>query len=185
MTISSPSAVHRARTLRAIVALAGFTLLTGCIQSAAPLLTDAKPLLGESVRFQHYDLREGFANDPDTSQFRWDGTRYVGTAGQSKEAVAFTVFALDDRDFIIQNAPTRKDFPIDYAIARKLADGIYLTFLIEEKDSDEATRTKYCVEHSDATCTITDREGLITFAKASAVKLRDTGGLAIRLADDK
>jgi hypothetical protein len=185
MLTSSTHTAWRRCLPQAIVALLGYVALAGCVKSDAPILTDAKPLLGENVRFNHYDLREGFAHDPDSSQFHWDGARYIGTAGQSKEAMAFTVFALDDRNFIIQNAPIKKDVPIDYAIARKLADGVYLTFLVEEKDSDEATRTKFCVEHSDATCTITDREGLMAFARATAAKLHDTGGLAIRLADDK
>ena len=180
-----PHRTTERRSLKAIAALLSFSVLAGCVQSAAPILADAKPLLGENVRFHHYDLRDGFAHDPDSSEFHWDGARYVGTVGQSKDAMAFTVFALDDRDFVIQNAPTKKDVPIDYAIARKLADGVYLTFLIEEKDTDEATRAKFCVEHTDATCTVVEREGLIAFARASAAKLRDTGGLAIRLADDK
>jgi hypothetical protein len=170
------------RTIVALLALVG---LAGCVQSAAPVLTDAKPLLGETVRFAHYDLRDGSAHDPDSSEFRWDGTRYVGVVGTSKEPMSFVVFPFEDRDFIVLNTPTKKDVPIEYALARKLADGLYLTFLIDETDADDATRAKFGVEHSDATCTITDREALIAFARASAAKPRDTGGLAIRLADDK
>lgn len=180
-----PCGLGGRRLLQALVALLSFLALAGCVQSAAPILTDAKPLLGETARFAHYDLRDGTAHDPDTSESKWDGSRYIGVAGSSKEPFAFTVFALDDRNYIVQNAPAKKDVPIDYAIARKLADGIYLTFLIDEKDSDEATRAKFCVEHSDATCTVAEREALIAFARATAAKPHDTGGLAIRLADDK
>lgn len=184
MTTSSRT-VCRLRLPPAIVALVALVALAGCVQSTEPILTDAKPLLGQSVRFQHYDLRDGVAHDPDASEFHWDGTRYVGVAGKSKEPIAFAVFPFEDRDFIVQNAPTKPDVPIEYALARKLADGVYLTFLIEENDADQTTRTKFCVEVQSGTCRIVDREALEIFARASAAKLRDTGGLAIRLADDK
>jgi hypothetical protein len=185
MTSSPPHAALRLRPPRTIAALLALVALAGCVRSTTPILTDARPLLGQTVRFTHYDLREGVAHDPDASEFHWDGTRYVGTVGTSKDPAAFTVFPFEGRDFIIQNAPTKKDVPIEYAIARKLADGVYLTFLIDESDADAATKTKLCVELDAATCTIVDREALEVFARASAAKLRDTGGLAIRLPDDK
>jgi len=183
---SLPSRASLAHPLpRAIAALVSFLALAGCIQSKSPILTDAKPLLGENVRFQHYDARDGAAHDPDTSEFHWDGTRYIGTAGSSKETFAFNVFPLDERNFIIQNAPAKKDFPIDYALAHKLAEGVYLTFLIEENDADEATRRTFCFEVGQGTCTVTSREAVMAFARATAAKPHDAGGLAIRLADDK
>jgi len=185
MTQSSARPLAARHLPRAIVALLSFLTLAGCIQSKSPILTDAKPLLGENVRFQHYDARDGAARDPDTSEFHWDGTRYIGTAGSSKETVAFNVFRLDERNFIIQNAPAKKDFPIDYALAHKLAEGVYLTFLIEENDADEATRRTFCLEVGQGTCTVASLEGVMAFARATAEKPHDTGGLAIRLADDK
>ncbi len=184
MTPSSPRTVRRQRLPRTIVALLGFVALAGCVRSTTPILTDAKPLLGQTVRFQHYELRDGMARDPDSSDFHWDGTRYVGVAGSSKEPLAFTVFPFEERDFIIQNAPTKNDVPIEYALARKLADGVYLTFLIEENDADAASRDKFCVELDRTVCTIATREALIAFAWATAAKPHDSGGLAIRLADD-
>lgn len=184
MTLSPSRAALAHRLPRTMAVLLGFFALAGCIQSKSPILTDAKPLLGENVRFQHYDARDGAARDPDTSEFHWDGTRYIGTAGSSKETVAFNVFRLDERNFIIQNAPAKKDFPIDYALAHKLAEGVYLTFLIEENDADEATRTKFCVEVQQGTCTVTSLDGVMAFARATAAKPHDAGGLAIRLADD-
>jgi hypothetical protein len=185
MTQSSARPLAARHLPRTIAALLGFLALAGCIQSKSPILTDAKPLLGENVRFQHYDAREGAAHSPDNSEFHWDGARYIGTAGSSKETVAFNVFALDERNFIIQNAPMKKDFRIDYALAHKLAEGVYLTFLIEEGDADEATRAKYCVTIDQGTCTVGGLDGLMAFARATAAKAHDTGGLAIRLADDK
>lgn len=185
MTISSLSTVHGQRLPRTIAALFALAMLTGCIRSTSPILTDAQPLLGQTARFQHYDMRDGAAHDPETSTFHWDGTGYAGVTGKSNDPAKFTVFPLEGRDFIIQTFPTKKDAPVEYALAHKLADGVYLTFLIEERDADEATRAKFCVDVQRETCTIASREALIAFAKASAAKPRDKGGLTIRLPDEK
>lgn len=183
---TSSAFMSRARCLPVtIAAVLSFMMLAGCVRSATPLLTDAQPLLGQHVRFQHYDLRDGGAYDPEPSEFTWDGARYVGLLGKSKEPAAFTVFAFEGRDFIIQNAPPKKDAPVEYALMRKLADGLYLTFVIDEHDADEATRTKLCADIRAGTCVITTREALFAFARATAAKPRETGGLAIVLGEEK
>ena len=181
MSQCRPSHVTRAARWRVFAPPLAFLLLTACVDSVVPLLGDAKPLLGERLRLQTYTLREGSARDADTASFRWDGTRYVGRIGR-KERAAFTVHELEGRDLIVQTVPLRKDVPVEYTIARKLADGVYLTAAIDENDADEATRAQFCIKDSGRSCRIATREALTVFARASAAKLRDTGALAIILA---
>ena len=68
---------------------------------------------------------------------------------------------------------------------RKLADGVYQVIAIDEADADEATRAANCKHPGGIACRIETREQLFAFARATAARRKNDGGLAIRLPDDR
>jgi hypothetical protein len=167
----------------AFAALCGL-VLSGCIDSSGPILTDAKPELGPHLNLQLYALREGHAFDPERARFTWNGKLYVHSAGGMKDVTGFTVHPFEGGDYIIQSSPVRHPQIAEYALMRKLAEGVYQVLVIDEDDADAATSAADC-KHPDGTaCRIDTREQLYTFARATAAKRKNAGGLAIRLRDD-
>jgi hypothetical protein len=168
------------RTLR-LLALAGFTLLGGCISSTNPLLTDAQPLIGQRPHLEFYVLRDGAAREPNTETFVWRNGRYVPVRGTARDFHDFTLHPFEGPDLIVQSI--RSGHPAEYAIARKLADGAYLVVAIDEKDADDATRGQYCGNETGAACEVASREAVVAFARATAAKPHAAGGLAVLMAE--
>ena len=164
-----------------IFALASFALLAGCIDSTAPILTDAQPLIGERVRLQFYALRDGAAHEPSAATFTWRDARYVPTGGAATDIGDFTLHAFEGADLLVQSV--RPGRPAEYAIARKLADGAYLVVVIDESDADDSTRSKFCNSNAGTACRVATREAVLAFARATAGKPHATGGLAVVVAD--
>jgi hypothetical protein len=160
-----------------VLALANCALLAGCISSSAPILADGQPLLGKEIHLRLYTLRDGAAHEPATATFRWRDGRYVPVGDTQKDIGPFTLHAFEGADLLAQSIRPGK--PVEYAIARKLADGTYLLFAVEEADADDATRAKYCDTDHNAACRVTTREAVLAFAHATAAKPHSTGGLAI------
>jgi hypothetical protein len=167
----------------AFAALCGLAL-SGCIDSSGPILTDAQPELGPRLNLQLYGLRDGYAVDPERARFSWDGKRYVRSGAGMKDVASFTLHPFEGGDSIVQSVSTRHPEHIEYALMRKLAEGVYQVVAIDEDDADEATRTAQCKHPGGAACRIETREQLFTFARATAAKKKTNGGLAIRLRDD-
>jgi len=157
--------------------------LTGCIDSSGPILTDAQPVLGPRLNLQLYSLREGHAHDPERASFAWDGKLYVRSGGGMKDVSSFTVHEFEAGDTIIQSSQLRHPQIAEYALMRKLAEGVYQVIAIGEDDADEPTRAANCKHPGGAACRIETREQLFTFARATAAKRKTDGGLAIRLDD--
>ena len=176
--------IFLAAKLRAVAAIAFCaTLLSGCIDSAAPILADAQPVLGERLHLQLYSLREGHAHDPDRARFMWDGKRYVRAGRGMKDVASFTLHPLEGSDFIVQSVSTEHPEHVEYALMRTLAEGVYQVVAIDEDDADAAARAAGCKHPGGAACRIETREQLFTFARATAAKRKADGGLAIRLED--
>jgi hypothetical protein len=174
--------MHReVRLPRLFVVLSIFTLLTNCVESTTPILTEGRPLFGNQARFQLYALRDGAAHDPLTATFVWRNDRYVLTSGSSAGLGDFTIHHFEDPDLIVQSLRTGQ--ANQYAIARKLADGTYLVVAIDENDADRSTRDQFCQREAGASCRISTRDALLTFARATAAKPRSDGGLAVLLAN--
>ena len=167
-----------ARPAAVLVAAAG---LAGCISSKTPLLTGGNPQFGKVAHFQFYGLSSSGARDPQQARYRWDGGRYVYVDGDYKDTAAFAIRPLAGRDFIVQSINAKADPEVGYALARRLASGVYLLILIDEEDADAATREKYCARKTE--CRIETSEALMAFARATAAKPRDMGGLALLLAE--
>ena len=166
----------------ALAALCGLAL-TGCIDSSGPILTDAQPVLGPRLNLQLYSLREGHAHDPERASFAWDGKLYVRSGGGMKDVSSFTVHEFEAGDTIIQSSQLRHPQIAEYALMRKLAEGVYQVIAIDEDDADEPTRAAQCKHPGGTACRIETREQLFTFARATAAKRKTDGGLAIRLED--
>jgi hypothetical protein len=174
----SPRRGHRAPHLLAFgLALASFVLLTGCISSDGPILTDGQPLLGKEPRLRFYVLRDGTAHEPSAETFRWQGGRYVPVGGSAKDIGPFTLHAFAGADLIVQSIRAGK--PVEYGIARKLADGVYLLAAVDESDADAATQNKFCEKAATVACRVKSREAVLAFASASAAKPHAGGGLAL------
>jgi hypothetical protein len=158
----------------AVAALA----LSGCITSTGPVLSDAKPVLGERGLIHVFTLSQGGASDPGVVAFQWSGSRYL-LRGKSIGYGEFTAYPYEGRDWIVQGTTQRAPQRIEYGLARKLTAGVYLLVPINEDDADEPTREKFCTKTQDASCRIATPEQLFVFARASADKPLEAGGLAV------
>jgi len=140
--------------------------LSGCISSTAPILSDAKAILGDQFEMHMYSPRDGGQHSEGVVTLQWNGSRYA-VRGRGDKMDDFTVHAFEGRDLIVQTAP-RPPKPVEYALARKLADGVYMVVPIDEEFTDETTRAKFCTKTQDASCRITTPEQLFVFARAAA-----------------
>jgi hypothetical protein len=167
-------------------ALAGLCALSlsACIDSSGPILSDSQPVLGPKLNLQLYALRDGHAFDPERARFAWDGKLYVQSAHGMNDVKGFTVHPFDGGEYIVQSVPARHPRIAEYALMRKLAEGVYQVIAIDEADADEATRAANCKHPGGTACRIETREQLDAFARATAARRKTDGGLAIRLPDD-
>ena len=173
---------HRAPHFLSLgLALASLALLTGCISSNGPILTDGQPLLGKEPHLRFYVLGDGTAREPSAETFRWQDGRYVPVGGNAKDTAKdigpFTLHAFEGSDLIVQSLRAGK--PVEYGVARKLADGVYLLTAVDESDADAATQSKFCEKPPGTACRVTSREAVLALARASAAKPHAGGGLAL------
>ena len=149
-----------------------------CVSSTEPVLSDPKGLLGDGGQLHLYDVEEGGNRNPRIYQFQWAGRRYAAR-GRPVEISDFTVHPYEGRDLIVQARAQRPLRPYFYALARKLADGVYLVTAIDPNDADEPTRNRFCIKTRDAPCRIETPEQLFVFARATAAKESEHGKLAV------
>lgn len=168
-------------SLPASLSLAALAL-TGCISSSAPVLSDPKPVLGERGVIHAFTLSQGAAHDPGVVSFQWSGSRYL-VRGKSISFSDFTAYPYEGRDWIVQGTNQRAPHRVEYGLARRLAEGVYLLVPINEEDADEPTREKFCTKTQDVSCRIATPEQLFVFARASADKPVERGGLAVVVPD--
>jgi hypothetical protein len=169
---------------RCVASLFALLLLAGCVDSAAPLLTGAQPMFGPTVRIHGYSFTEGRATGLTVGNFRWDGAQYRVVGRATFDVAAFTAVPLAGHDLIIQSRSSRPQVKaIEYALARKLADGVYSLAAIDEVDADEATRDKFCAKHAGSACRLETSEALLAFARVTAAKPDPRRTLAIIVGD--
>jgi hypothetical protein len=152
--------------------------LAGCISSTAPVLSDAGAILGERGQMHLFGAITDGTRDHKLASFRWSGSRYV-LSGSGIGISDFTAHAFEGRDLIVQARGARAPHPIEYAIARRVADGVYLLGAIDENDADDTTRERFCTKALDASCHISTPEQLTVFAHATAAKELDGGVIAV------
>ena len=158
-------------------------VLSGCVDSSGPLLSDAQPVLGEQLRLQFYSLRKGIADEPEQATYKWDRGAYQRTGGGMTDIGSFSVHPLARDTFVVQSAAAKRAGMFEYAIARRLVDGVYQVVAIDEADANRVTRVRYCKRTSDSSCRIEKRNQLYAFARATAERRRGQGDLVLRLAD--
>jgi hypothetical protein len=166
------------RAMRAGMAIVASLALAGCISSSGPILSDPKALLGERGQIHIFNARETGPGAHSVATFRWNGSRYI-MSGRSIGVSDFTVHAWEGRDLIVQSRSSRAPHPTEYALARKLADRVYMVQPISEDDADDAARQRFCTKSADASCRITTPEQLFVFARATAEKELESGGIAV------
>lgn len=174
---------------RPVIRAAGTILfvlsLSACVDSSAPLLPGAKPLFGDELRLQFYSLRKGFVDEPEQATYKWDGTKYRRDSGGMTDIDAFSLHHLARHNLIVQSEAAKRPGIFEYAVARRLTDGVYQVVGIDENDAGTAIRERYCKRAGDSHCRIETREQLYAFARGTAQRRKDQGGLVLRLSDDK
>jgi hypothetical protein len=85
--------------------------------------------------------------------------------------------------FVVQSAAAKRPGMFEYAVARRLVDGVYQVIAIDEADADRLTRARFCKRTNDSSCRIEKRNQLYAFAHATAERKKGQGGLVLRLAD--
>ncbi len=170
------------RTLvRAVLCVVCLSALSGCIESNSPILADNEPVFGPRLNLQAFTLRKGFAHDPTQVTYAWNGNLYAHAAGGMREIGAFSVHRFEAGDYIIQAVPARRASVTEYALLHRLAEGVFQVLPIDDADADEPTRRAYCKQPGKSACRIETRDQLFAFARATAAREKDTGGLIIRL----
>ncbi len=123
----------RAPLLALAVGLAlGLALATGaCVSSTEPILSDARAILGEGGQLHLFDVQEDGDRNPADLSLPMGRPTATPRRGRPAEASDFTVHPYEGRDLIVQAqrtaaGPRRTGMRPSTALARKLADGVYL-----------------------------------------------------------
>ena len=157
--------------------------LSGCITATGPILGDAKAILGERIQVHAFTTAKNGTREHTTGIFEWSGSRYVRRSGDFTD---FTIHPYEGRDLIIQSQTSRGSTMINFGLARRIADGVYLIIPMNEQDADEGTRNRFCTKTEDASCRVTTPEQLFVLARAAAAKDEEDGnGIAVVLAAPK
>lgn len=173
----------RSLAVRAAIAALCALTLTGCIDSAQPILSDSQALFGPQLRLQFFSLRKGFAHDPEQARYVWNGAHYTHAEGGMSDIVAFSVHPFEAGDYLIQSVPPARERVTEYALLHTLTDGVFQVIPVDEDDADEATRAANCRRVDKSPCRIETRDQLLAFARATAAHRKHAGGLVIRLDD--
>jgi hypothetical protein len=169
-----------ATELRILAVALAVGALSGCINSASPILGDAKAILGDRLQIHFFSAttKDG-TRDHTTAIFEWNGSRYLPRGTSAGEWSDFTVHPYEGRDFIVQTRQQRGARATEYALARRLSEGLYLVMPISEEDADEPTRERFCTKTQDSPCRIATPEQLFVFARATAAKDEEASGIAV------
>jgi len=160
-----------ALTSTAIAALS----LSACVESQKPLLTDTKPTLGNQLDIHLYERFVGRTSlDFHATSYTWSDGKYTRVSGLARDVASFVYQPIEGGDFIVQGTDETQSI-FNYWIGRKLLDGVYLIFPLNEADSDAATRDAACAKNQpDGICMVGKYDDLISLARATAARsLRD------------
>jgi hypothetical protein len=152
--------------------------LAGCISATAPILTDAQAILGDQIEVHLFSGPKGARSPHTVVTYQWNGSRYL-PRDPSQDFGEFTIHPYEGRDLIVQISAARVPRLTEFALARRLAERVYLLSAISEEDADEAARERFCTKTQDAACRISTPEQLFVFARATAAKDEESGGIAV------
>jgi hypothetical protein len=169
------------RKFLGMLAVVATVSLSACVESKNPLVTDAKPLVGQQFEVHLYeDFVEKKASGFHSAVYQWKNGQYVRASGLVRDVKHFVAEPLTGDDFIIQSSDDRDNYL--YWIGRRLTPGVYMIFGIDEKDADDATRKAICGDRQDDICMVTNHQQLATMARASAAKPPRNPALGVLLA---
>ena len=160
--------------------------LSGCIDSVGPILTDAQPVFGPKLKLQLYSLRKGYAHDPEQATFTWNGALYAHAGGGMHDVARLLGASVRGRRLHHSGgagqAPAHHRIRADAQARRRR---LSRSSAIDEDDADEADARRLLRQRRQEhpRCRIETREQLFAFARATAARRKDDGGLAIRLAN--
>ena len=135
-----------------------------------PLLTDAKPLLGQQFEVHLYEnFADGKASDFHRAVYQWKDDNYVRGSGLARDAKRFVAQPLAENDFLLQSTDSTNLF--NYWIGRKLAVGVYLIIPLDEADADDTTRAAVCgKDQPEGICRVGTYDQLLKMSRATAAK---------------
>src|SRR5262249_41361898 len=87
----------------------------GCIMSSAPILGDARAILGDRIQIHAFTPTKDGGREHSAVVFEWSGSRYLPLSSVA-EVADFTVHPYEGRDLIIQSRARRGVRPIQYAL---------------------------------------------------------------------
>ena len=159
------------KLFRTVAAAIAALSLSACVGSENPLITDAKPLLGQQFEVHLYEsFVDNKASDFHASIYQWKDGQYVRLSGLARDVKRFVAEPLAGGDFVIQSSGDQ-DKNYLYWIGRRLTPGVYLVFGVDEMDADDVTRKAICGgDRPDGVCRVTTHEQLLTMARATAAK---------------
>lgn len=155
--------------------------LSACVESQTPLITDAKPLVGQQFEVHLYEsFVDNKATNFHTAAYQWKDGQYVRASGLASDAKRFVAQPLAAGHFILQSSDDN-GMRYVYWVARKLSDGTYLVIALDEMDADAATRKAACGTDQPEVCRVKTHDQLVMLAKATAAKPARDASLAVLL----
>src|SRR5262245_42397077 len=113
--------------------------LSACVQSQAPLITDAQPLLGQQFEVHLYEeFVDNKASGVHASTYQWKDGQYVRASGLAQDAKRFVAVPLAGNDFVIQSSDENGRIFV-YWIGRSLTQGGCQIFGITERGRTDTT----------------------------------------------
>jgi hypothetical protein len=163
--------MNKTSLLKFTAAIVATLTLAACVQSQQPLITDAKPVLGQQFEVHLYEnFVNNKATDVHASVYHWKDGAYVRANGLARDAKQFVAQPLAANDFLLQSAHDSTGL-FHYWIGRKLNPGVYLVFPLDEADASEAVRKSACGEtQHEGFCRVTTHVQVVALALATAAK---------------
>lgn len=145
--------------------------ISGCVESHTPILTKTEPLFGSQFKVHLYDtFIVGKARNVQVLRYQWRTHGYQRVGQRFGDDSEFVVQSLDDESFIVQTH-NMENALFHYLIARRILDGVFLVFPIEEADAGATTLAEMCGKDSPTIiCMIRTYDQLVTLARATASK---------------
>ncbi len=125
------------------------------------------------VLYRDFEAGKGFGSQ--YVNYRWLEGAYVRDSATTTHVIKFAAEPLDGSDFLIERSQSeRAAAPANlytYWIGRKVTDGTYLIFPVNEHDLAPGETSRICDKDSpEGFCGVNDHEQLVAAARATASK---------------
>ncbi|WP_158808967.1 hypothetical protein [Beijerinckia sp. L45] len=147
-------------------------------------MSNAQPVLGRQFAAHVYRRFDGGkADELKTAAFRWKDGVYVKDGADESTLTRFVSEPLQGDDTLIQGwNSTGKMY--SYWIGRKVMQGAYLVFPVDETNAADATRNEVCmIAQPQGFCIVKTHEQLMAMALATARAPVKNGEIAVIVED--